>query len=84
VALAYTLGKPGVTSIVLGARTTEQLQDNLAAADLVLDAEEFDRLDVVSRPALLYPYWHQAATAADRLGAADLTLLSPHLPRSQG
>jgi len=84
VALAYTLGKPGVTSIVLGARTTEQLQDNLAAADLVLDAAEFDRLDVVSRPALLYPYWHQAATAADRLGAADLTLLSPHLPRSQG
>ena len=80
VALAYTLAKPGVTSIVVGARTTEQLQDNLAAADLVLDAAEFDRLDAVSRPTLLYPYWHQAATASDRLGAADLTLLAAHLP----
>jgi aryl-alcohol dehydrogenase-like predicted oxidoreductase len=80
VALAYTLAKPGVTSIVVGARTTEQLQDNLAAADLVLDAAEFDRLDAVSRPTLLYPYWHQAATASDRLGAADLTLLSAHIP----
>jgi hypothetical protein len=28
---------------------------------------------------LLYPYWHQASTAADRLSPADLTLLKPHL-----
>jgi hypothetical protein len=31
----------------------------------------------VSAPELLYPYWHQAKTAADRLSAADLTLLRP-------
>jgi diketogulonate reductase-like aldo/keto reductase len=68
-----------VTSLIIGARTSEQLADNLAAADLVLAAEERERLDKVSAPPLLYPYWHQAKTARDRLSPADLTLLGPHL-----
>ena len=67
-ALAYTLGRPGVTSVVIGARTEEQLADNLAAADFELSADERARLDAISAPPLLYPYWHQAKTAADRLG----------------
>ncbi|GGQ59897.1 aldo/keto reductase [Couchioplanes azureus] len=79
VALAYLLGRPAVTSLVIGARTGEQLADNLAAADLTLGAEERSRLDEVSAPPLLYPYWHQAKTARDRLSPADLTLLGPHL-----
>jgi aryl-alcohol dehydrogenase-like predicted oxidoreductase len=79
VALAYLLGKPAVTSLIVGARTTAQLMDNLAAADLVLTADERDRLDKVSAPPLIYPYWHQAKTASDRLSPADLTLLGPHL-----
>ena len=79
VALAYTLGKPAVTSLVIGARTTEQLADNLAAAGLVLTADEREQLDKASAPPLLYPYWHQAKTASDRLSPADLTLLGPHL-----
>ena len=79
VALAYLLGKPAVTSLVIGARTAEQLTDNLAAADLTLGAEERARLDAASAPPLLYPYWHQAKTAGDRLSPADLTLLGPHL-----
>ena len=79
VALAWLLGRPGVTSLVVGARTDEQLADNLAAADLELTAEERRRLDEVSAPPLLYPFWHQAATASDRLGAGDLALLGPHL-----
>jgi hypothetical protein len=33
----------------------------------------------VSRPDLIYPYWHQMASAADRLSAADLSLIGPHL-----
>ncbi len=82
VALAYTLTKPGVTSVIIGARTTEQLTANLAAADLVLADEEFARLDDVSRPPLLYPYWHQGKSAADRLSAADLSLLGPYIARS--
>ncbi len=79
VALAYTLGRPAVTSAVIGARTAGQLADNLAAADLVLTAAERGRLDEVSAPRLLYPYWHQAKTAADRLSPADMSLLGPHL-----
>ena len=79
VALAYLLGRPAVTSLVIGAKTTEQLADNLAAADLVLTAGERRRLDDVSAVPLIYPYWHQAKTARDRLSAADLTLLGPYL-----
>jgi aryl-alcohol dehydrogenase-like predicted oxidoreductase len=79
VALAYLLTRPAVTSLVVGARTAEQLADNLAAADLELSPADIERLDKVSAPVLLYPYWHQAKTASDRLSPADLTLLGPHL-----
>lgn len=79
VALAWLLGRPAVTSLVIGARTGEQLADNLAAADLTLGDEERARLDAVSRPPLLYPFWHQATTAAKRLSDADLSLIAPHL-----
>jgi aryl-alcohol dehydrogenase-like predicted oxidoreductase len=79
VALAYTLGKPAVTSVIIGARTDEQLADNLAAASLALTDDERAQLDKVSAPPLIYPYWHQAKTARDRLSPADLTLLAPHL-----
>jgi diketogulonate reductase-like aldo/keto reductase len=68
-----------VTSLVIGARTSEQLADNLGAADLRLSDEEMGQLDKVSELPLLYPYWHQAKTARDRLSPADLTLLGPHL-----
>ena len=79
VALAYLIGKPAVTSVVIGAKSSEQLADNLSAAELVLTADERDRLDKASAPPLIYPYWHQAKTARDRLSPADLTLLGPHL-----
>jgi aryl-alcohol dehydrogenase-like predicted oxidoreductase len=79
VALAWLLGRPGVASVVVGARTDEQLADNLGAADLELGGEERARLDELSAPPLLYPYWHQAKTANDRLGEADLTLLGAHI-----
>jgi aryl-alcohol dehydrogenase-like predicted oxidoreductase len=81
VALAWLLGRPGVTSVVIGARTDAQLKDNLKAAQLVLTEEERARLDVVSAPPLLYPYWHQVNTASDRLSPADLSLLDPYLKR---
>jgi aryl-alcohol dehydrogenase-like predicted oxidoreductase len=79
VALAWLRDRPGITSLIIGARTDEQLVDNLAAADLTLSSDERERLEALSRPPLLYPYWHQAKTAADRLGPADLSLLGPHL-----
>jgi len=79
IALAYMLGRPGVTSLIIGARSEEQLKDNLGAADVKLTAEERARLDKASQPRLLYPYWHQAKTAKERLSAADLALLKPYL-----
>ncbi|MDA8248201.1 MAG: aldo/keto reductase, partial [Rhodospirillales bacterium] len=57
VALAWLLGRPAVAALIIGARTEAQLEDNLKAADLVLTAEERARLDAVSAPPLLYPYW---------------------------
>jgi aryl-alcohol dehydrogenase-like predicted oxidoreductase len=57
VALAWVTDQPAVTSTILGARTLEQLDDNLGAADLHLDAEEMTSLDVASRTVVGdYPY----------------------------
>ena len=57
IALAWLVDRPSVTSVILGARTLEQLEDNLGAAGLHLSEEERDRLDAVSDPgAADYPY----------------------------
>jgi aryl-alcohol dehydrogenase-like predicted oxidoreductase len=80
VALAWLLSRPAVTSLIIGARTDEQLRDNLGAAELALTHDEREALDKVSAPELIYPHWHQLQTASDRLGAPDLALLERHLP----
>ena len=82
VALAWLLGRPAVTSVIIGARNDEQLKANLGAGELKLSEDERSRLDKVSAVPLAYPYWHQAATASDRLGPADLSLLGPSLKAS--
>lgn len=79
VSLAYIAQKPAVTSIIVGARTPEQLRDNLAAADLELSADEIKALDDVSATPLSYPFWHQRNTSTDRLSAADLTQIDHYL-----
>ncbi|MDQ2955508.1 MAG: aldo/keto reductase [Actinomycetota bacterium] len=57
VALAWLADRPAVTSVILGARTTEQLEDNLLAADLHLSAEQTELLDLASDPQPAdYPY----------------------------
>ena len=81
VALAWLAARPGVASIVIGARSEAQLKDNLAAAALTLTAAEHNTLNGVSLQPLLYPYWHQCANASDRLSEADLALHSPHIAR---
>jgi aryl-alcohol dehydrogenase-like predicted oxidoreductase len=78
VALAYTMAKPAVTSVIVGARTEEQLADNLAAADLKLTAADIERLDKVSAQPLPYPFWHHL-NVSERLSPADLTLLARHI-----
>jgi aryl-alcohol dehydrogenase-like predicted oxidoreductase len=77
-ALAYLLRRPAVTSLVIGARNEEQLVDNLRSVDWTLEDSERARLDEVSAPRLIYPYWHQASTASERLSAADEALLRPY------
>lgn len=57
IALAWLADRPAVTSVILGARTVEQLDDNLGAAELHLDAGQTERLDAASDPAAAdYPY----------------------------
>ncbi|KQY47945.1 aldo/keto reductase [Cellulomonas sp. Root137] len=57
VALAWLAGRPAVTSVIIGARTSEQLGDNLVAADLLLTDDELKRLTEVSAPRVDdYPY----------------------------
>ncbi|ADX72900.1 putative oxidoreductase, aryl-alcohol dehydrogenase like protein [Pseudarthrobacter phenanthrenivorans Sphe3] len=67
VALAWLADRPGVTSVILGARTREQLADNLAAADVELTPEESNRLTTVSQPpAGVYPYGPMAQEQRSR------------------
>ena len=67
VALAWVGAQPAVTSVILGARTVEQLRDNLAAADLDLDAEHLERLTEVSTPRMDdYPYGPAGVDQRDR------------------
>lgn len=82
VALAWLLTRPGVATLVIGARTDEQLASNLASVDLKLTEEQVATLERASRPPLAYPYWHQRNSASDRLGAADLALIGPYLVRT--
>jgi len=57
VALAWLIDRPLMSSVILGARTLEQLEDNLGAAGLHLDADETARLDAASEPPVPdYPY----------------------------
>jgi aryl-alcohol dehydrogenase-like predicted oxidoreductase len=74
VALAWLLGRPAVTSLVIGGRNEAQFKDNIAAAELKLTLDERTRLDKVSKPPVIYPYWHQAFTAHRRFSEADLVI----------
>jgi aryl-alcohol dehydrogenase-like predicted oxidoreductase len=57
VAIAWLLAQPAVTSVILGARTVDQLRDNLGAAELELSVDEVARLSEASAPrADDYPY----------------------------
>ena len=67
VALAWVLHQPGMTSIIIGAKTNEQLMDNIAATDLKLSEAELKSLDEASKLAREYPGWMFERQMADRL-----------------
>ena len=56
VALRWAMQKPGVASVIIGAKTVEQLDDNMAAALWSLTDEEMALLDELSSPDIPYPY----------------------------
>ncbi len=66
IALAYLLQKPQVASVIIGARTDEQLADNLAAAKVRLAADEVAALDAVSALPPEYPAWMVERQSSDR------------------
>ncbi len=57
IALAWLLQKPGVTSIIIGAKKHDQLQDNIAATQLQLSNNDMQQLDAVSALSPEYPGW---------------------------
>jgi aryl-alcohol dehydrogenase-like predicted oxidoreductase len=69
--LAWLLAKSVVTSIIIGAKRIDQLQDNLAAIKLTLTLDEIKKLDQVSALSPEYPGWVLPFQGADRLGPAD-------------
>lgn len=66
VALNWLLGRPSVSTVIIGARNEAQLRDNLGAAEFKLSAEQIARLDAASAVPPIYPYWHQWSVFGDR------------------
>jgi len=69
--LAWLLAKPVVTSVIIGAKRLDQLQDNLEAIALILTQDELRRLDEVSALPPEYPGWVLPFQGADRLKPVD-------------
>jgi aryl-alcohol dehydrogenase-like predicted oxidoreductase len=67
VALAYVLAKPFVASVIIGAKSVAQLDDNLAATSLTLTEDELASLDAVSALPAEYPGWMFERQGASRV-----------------
>jgi aryl-alcohol dehydrogenase-like predicted oxidoreductase len=78
VALAWLLAQKHVTSVIIGAKTDEQLKDNIAATELTLRDEELAALNEASTMPAEYPGWMITRQSANRLGGTYLT--PPPLP----
>jgi aryl-alcohol dehydrogenase-like predicted oxidoreductase len=72
ISLAWLLTRPVVTSVIIGAKRLDQLQDNLAAAELKLTEDEIKQLDEVSALPPEYPGWMVAFQGTDRLSPAAI------------
>ena len=70
IALAWLLAKPVVTSVIIGAKRLDQLEDNIAAVDLHLTSDEIKQLDEVSALPPEYPGWMLPFQNANRLKPA--------------
>lgn len=78
VALAWLLAQPFTTSVIIGARKLEQLEDNLKSIDVALTPGELQQLDEVSRLRMEYPEWMGAALPPDRMPGQERRFEPPH------
>ena len=83
VALAWLLAQPVTTSVIIGARRSDQLEDNLKSVDITLTVDELAALDTVSRLAPEYPAWMGAAATDDRLPGQERRFATTK-PAAQG
>ena len=63
-----------MSSLVVGGRDEAQFADTLQACDLKLTEDDIKRLGEISRPPLIYPYWHQGQFTHERFTDADRAL----------
>lgn len=75
IALAWVTMRPGIGPIVIGARTEQQLRDNLGADSIALTSVQHDRIEAAARPFPIYPYWHRAMHATGRATPSELGYL---------
>jgi aryl-alcohol dehydrogenase-like predicted oxidoreductase len=66
IALNWLLSRPSISTVIIGARTEEQLRQNLGAVGWKLSAEQIAKLDAASAISPAYPYWHQRGTFPER------------------
>ena len=78
VCLAWLKDRPGITSLIVGARTEAHLRDNLAAVQLKLTEEQTLRIEAATRRQPLYPYWHRFTAGIDRFDKAEQPFLAEH------
>ncbi len=74
ISLAWLLAKPVVTSVIIGAKRVEQLQDNIAAVDVKLSTDEIKQLDDVSALPPEYPGWMLMVQGSSRLEPTPLAI----------
>ena len=88
VALAWLAQKPGVSSIILGARSKKQLDDNLAAAELTLSTTQIQKLDELSKPTLNFPADFLGIIPSFAYGGTTINgrsgPISPFVPQKDG
>ena len=63
ISLAWLLSRPTVSALLVGAASVKQLEANLGAADVTLDADDLAQLDAATRPTAPYPNWFSARVA---------------------
>ncbi len=82
VALAWVRQKPFVTSTIIGAKTLEQLNDNLEAVTLTLSPEQIAKLDEISADRVQYPHWMAKRNNATRVPTGEPVKVGGPAPKN--